>query len=337
MEASEILNQLKQGDFSPVYFLSGEEPHPIDQISDFIGEHAIPKEQQGFNRIIRYGKEADLPQVIGSARGYPMMGERQVILIKEAQVMPDWKNEKKRELFEQYIKNPQPSTILVICYRQASLDARTSFAKTVRQYTTFLESKKLREYEVVPWIESRLTDMSYQFTERAVWLLAQNIGNNLERLSNEIEKLAASVDKGELIDEARIARQIGVNREYTVFELQKALATKNLGQALKIASYFAGNPKSNPFLMILAMLTTYFSRMLAYVHANKTGSVASLKLNPMALREYQTVSRNFSSDSLERIIAALHQADLQYKNMIVASIDESQVWKELIMKLSDPQ
>jgi DNA polymerase-3 subunit delta len=240
-----------------------------------------------------------------------------------------------QQLFIDYAKNPQPSTILVLAHKYGSFDKRTALGKSLPQYCVFVDSKKIKDHEVIPWLEGHLQSLGYTYTEKAVWLMAEKLGNNLERLHKEVETLR-NVPANEKIDEGLVSRHIGINREYNAFELQKALITRDGNKAIAIVSYFSGNQKANPFLMVLALLTTYFNKLLSFHHLRKKGGgneARVLKIPPFVIKEYELAARNFSLIQTRQIIGYLMDADKQIKGVGAYTKSELSIWKELIMKI----
>ena len=226
MDYAEIMKSITAGQYAPVYFLQGDEPFFIDNIIDHIERNALDDAQKSFNQYVLYGKEIDFPQVITTARKFPMMGEKQVVIIKEAQELRGWTKDTNQSLVMQYLDNPVPSTILVFGYKYKSLDKRTKIGKALEKKAIFLNSKRIYDNQVPGWIQSYARARQVSIEQRAVMLLAENIGNNLQRLSNEIEKLLLNVKDGQSIDEQAVHRYVGISKEYNIFELQSALSSK---------------------------------------------------------------------------------------------------------------
>ncbi|MFK7952557.1 MAG: DNA polymerase III subunit delta [Ekhidna sp.] len=335
-EYPEIIKNIQQGSFAPVYFLQGEETFFIDNIIDNIEERALGETQKSFNQVILYGKETTLTDVIGTARRYPMMGERQVVIVKEAQEMRDWTKEDRQNLVLSYLENPLASTILVFGYKYKSLDKRTKLGKAMDKHSVFLNSKKLYDDKIPGWIKSYSQASQVKIEDSAVMMLSENIGNNLQRLANEIEKLLLNCKKGESITSQMVQRYVGISKDYNIFELQKALGTLNKLKAHKIADYFASNPSNNPMVLTIYSLFTYFSKLLL-VHQsdNKSDSaVASvIGVNPYFAREYIQAARNYPLGKVVQNIKHLQDADLQSKGIGFATKKEGPILTELVYKL----
>ena len=331
-----ILRDIKSGSFSPVYFLQGEEPFFIDNIIENIENTALDESQRSFNQIIYYGKDITLTDVIGTARSYPMMGERQVILVKEAQEMADWTKEDKQTLVINYLKNPLASTILVFGYKYKSVDKRTRFGKVIEKNSVFLNTRKLYDNQVPDWIKSYGKTKGVKIDDGAVMMLSENIGNNLQRLANEIEKLLLNVKEGQEINAAMVQRYVGISKDYNIFELQKALSAMNKLKAHKIADYFASNPGNNPLVLTIYSLFSYFSKFLLIHHlGNKNDkAIASLiGVNPFFVSEYIQAAKNYPVHKVAQNIKYLHEADMQSKGIGYATKKEGNVLTELVYKL----
>lgn len=331
-----ILKDINSGSFAPVYFLQGEETFFIDNIIENIENSALDESQKSFNQIILYGKDTSLTDVIGAARRYPMMGERQVVVVKEAQEMRDWTKEDKQTLVINYLENPLASTILVFGYKYKSIDKRTKFGKVIEKKSVFLNAKKLYDNQVPDWIRGYCKTESVQIEDNAVMMLSENIGNNLQRLANEIKKLLLNVKEGEDITASMVQRYVGISKDYNIFELQKALSGMNKLKAHKIADYFAANPGNNPLVLTIYSLFSYFSKLLMIHHSsdkNEKTLASLIGVNPFFVREYLQASRNYPVGKVVQNIKYLHEADMQSKGIGYATKKEGPVLTELVYKL----
>lgn len=332
----EIINQINANSFAPIYFLQGEETFFIDSIISAIEEKAIEESQRSFNQLILYGKEVSLADVIGAARRYPMMGERQLVVVKEAQEMRDWTKEDRQSLVINYLENPLASTILVFGYKYKSLDKRTRLGKHMEKYAVFLHAKKLYDNQIPDWIMSHCKGQGRKISGDAVMMLSENIGNNLQRLANEIDKLLLNAIEGKEIDAGMVQRYVGISKEYNIFELQKALSFGNRQKAYKITDYFAANPGNNPMVLTIYNLFSYFSKLLMIHHASDKNerSIASLiGVNPFFVKEYLQAARNYPLGKVIQNIKYLHEADLQSKGIGFATKKDGPVLTELVYKL----
>ncbi len=336
MTERDILKSLKNKEYAPLYFLQGDEPFYIDQISNYIEEYAIPEADKGFNQIVMYGKDSSMLEIIGNAKRFPMMAEKQLILVKEAQYLQDFKNEEGRDMLEAYCKNPAPSTVLVFCHKYGKLMGTTKLAKTLKKGSVFLTSDPIKDYKLVEWIQSYLSSNGIKATDKAVQMLADHIGTNLERLTNEINKLLINVDKSTVIDDSHIDKYVGINKDYNVFELQRALIAKDALKVNKIVKYFGANPKDHHPIPIIAFLYTMFSKILKLHTATdkSSGALASrLKIAPFVVKEYITAARNYSYGKVIQNIKYLHKADLAVKGVDSGQLKDGVILKQLVFEL----
>ncbi len=333
--ADSVLKDLKANKYSPVYFLQGEEPYYIDLISEYIENHALKPEEKGFNQTVLYGKDANIVGLLNIARRFPVMAQRQVVIIKEAQEISDLGQEKARTMLQNYCLKPVPSTILVFCHKYKKLDGRSKLAQTIAKESIFVETKKPYENQVPAWVTGYFQDKGFKINDKAVLLLAEFIGNDLSRMANEIDKLLINFTEKVQITEDLVSKYVGISKEYNTFELQDALTKKDILKANKIINYFATNPKNNPIIPIIALLYSYFTKVMLAHHSedkSKQGIAKTLGINPFFADDYVTASKNYPIGKVVKIIGFLHEADLHSKG-INASIDEGQILKELVFKV----
>lgn len=330
-----ILASLKENNYSPLYFLHGDEAFYIDRISDFIEKNGLPDAEKGFNQHIFYGKDVALRYVLENARRFPMMAQRQVIIVKEAQELSELKQKAGQEALTAYAKKPVPSTVLVFCHKHKKLDARTELSKTLDKQAILVTTKKLYDNQVPDWIRDYCKSQGCKIGGKATMMLSEYIGNDLNRIANEIDKLLISHDKGQEITDTVISKQVGFSKEYNVFELQSALAKRDVLKANQIINYFESNIKNNPIIPIISMLFSYFSKVLM-VHHNKGADAKQLasllKVNPYFVKEYMQAARNYPLLQTVAAIEAIHEADLKSKG-VAASISDGQLMKELVFKI----
>jgi DNA polymerase-3 subunit delta len=337
----EIIKDLKNKVYHPIYFLQGEEPFYIDAISDFISTHVLNDMEKEFNQTILYGRDSDIFTIVSAARRFPMMANYQVVVVKEAQDIK-WFSQKEKDKDEKdpmltYLLNPTKSTLLVLCYKYKTIDARTRNGKMIKEKTQFFESKKLYDNQVPAWIEKYIKEKNHKADERAITMLADYLGNDLSKISNEIDKILINLKDEQAISTNDIHNQIGISKEYNVFELQHALGEKNILKANRIINYFAANPKSNPFVLIIGNLFAFFNKLIVYQFAaDKTpkGIATALGINPFFVKDYDRAAKNYSIQKLENIISILREYDLKSKG--VNSTDKTtdgDLLKELIFKI----
>ncbi|WP_281615655.1 DNA polymerase III subunit delta [Flammeovirga sp. SubArs3] len=333
--ADSILNKMKEGNFSPLYVLQGDEPFFIDQIASYVEKNALTDAEKSFNQTILYGKDTTLVQVLESARRFPMMAMRQVIIVKEGQDLPDLNRKSSQEMFAQYAATPVPTTVLVICLKNKKLDGRGAAKKAVDKNAVLLDTKKLYDNKIPGWIKTFCKEKNYKIKDRAVNMIAEYIGNDLTRISNELEKLMLNYNEETEITETLISKHIGISREYNVFELQNALGVKDVLKANRIVMYFNENAKSNPFILVVGTLFTYFSKILV-VHENYSQNDQSLSkllgVNPYFVKDYKTAATNYPKLKVLTIIEHLQDADLKAKG-IRASLSDDENLKELVFKI----
>ena len=335
-EAIQILNNLKAGQYAPVYFLQGEEPYYIDLISDFIEQNALDETAKGFNQIVMYGKDVKMVDVINNAKRFPMMSDRQVVLIKEAQSIQDIGKENGDQLLIQYLDNPLSSTILVFAFKHKKLDRRKALYKSLDKHAILLTSNKLYDNQIPDWIRTYFKEKEYPITDKSVFMLAEYIGNNLERLSNEIDKMLINFKEKVEINDHLIQKYVGISKEYNAFELQKAVALKEIIKANKIVNYFEANPKNNPVIPIISLMYSFFSKMLIF-HATKDKSdqnlASAMGVNRFFIRDYKTAGKHYPVNKVVEIISHLRHADLQSKGVNAANLPDGQILRELIFKI----
>lgn len=335
-EFAQVVKDIQAGKFAPVYFLQGEEPFFIDNILGHIERSALDNSQKSFNQYVLYGKDTSFEQVITTARKFPMMGDRQVIIVKEAQEMKGWLKEEDTEMLLKYMENPVPSTILAFGYKYKTLDKRKKLGKSIDKLAVTILSKKLYDNQVAGWVKSYAQASKVNMTDGASMLLSENIGNNLERIANEIEKLLNNVGESRQIDEALVHKYVGISKEYNVFELQKMIGMGNQQKAMKIALFFADNPKNNPLILILFNLYSYFSKLALVLQANTSDDnqlARMIGVNPFFAKEYIAAARNYGIGRVIRNLEYIYQADLESKGIGSVNKKEKEVLTELIFKL----
>lgn len=334
--SADILKDLKKGQYAPVYFLQGEETFFIDQVSDFIEKNAIDEASKGFNQMVMYGKDVNVVAILNNARRFPMMSDRQLVLVKEAQNIADLQKEEGQKPLIQYLEKPVASTILVFCFKNKSLDKRKTFYKTLLKHAVVLTTKKLYDNQLPGWIEAYIKSKGYGINQKAVHLLCDSIGNNLERLSNEVDKMLINFSGPVEINEDMVQRYVGISKDYNVFELQKALTIRDVLKANQIINYFGANPKNNPILPIIAVLFSFYSKLLIAHSAkdkSERGIVSALKINPFFAKDYIIAMRNYSLMKVTDCISHLRKADLQSKGFGGSGMKDVDILKELVFHL----
>ncbi|MEL6606671.1 MAG: DNA polymerase III subunit delta [Bacteroidota bacterium] len=332
----QVLTQLQKKQYASVYFLQGEEPYYIDLITNYVEANVLSDAEKGFNLTVVYGKEGTIPTILSHARRFPMGSEYQVVLVKEAQELQDLKKEAGRKLLESYIQSPQPATLLVFAHKYKTLDARRSLSKTLAKQAVLVNSKKLYDNQLGAWITTYARDKGLSITEKATWMLQEYIGNDLERLANELSKICLNIEQSTGIDDVMVQTYVGISRNFNAFELQKALAKKDVPKAQQIVAHFAANPKNNPAIPLVALLFSFFSKLLRLHHAQDKSDAAlakALQVSPYFVQEYITAAKHYPLPKVIENIHHLHQADLQLKGVDYPATPEGQILKELIFKL----
>ncbi len=331
-----VLKDLKAKKFAPIYFLDGDEPYFIDLITDYIEKHAIAEHEKGFNQLIMYGKDSPLNVILSNARKFPMMADRQVVIVKEAQSIPDLGKEDAQKLFLSYINNPLPSTILVFAHKHKKLDGRGSLKKELDKKTVFVNSEKVKDWKLTEWVESYFKELGHQIDIKAAQLLADSIGNNLDVISNEVGKMLINFSEPTKFTTEHISKYIGINKEYNNFELTKALGYKDAIKANQIIHYFIQNPKAHPVIPIFSLLYNYFSK-IALIH--RAGAMPENQLagvigvHPYGVKEYLAVSKNYKLGKVIEVFAYIKEADLRFKGVDSGSMDEGEILRELVYKI----
>jgi len=330
-EVKQIVSDIRDGTIRPIYFLMGEEPYFIDKLAEFIGDAILTEEEKGFNQMVLYGKDTALDEILAIAKRYPMMAERQVVIVKEAQHLS-----RTIEDLVSYADNPQLSTVLVICYKYKKLDKRKKLHKALRKHAVVFESRKLYENQVSEWIRTLLKGKGYSISHKAALLLVEYLGTDLSRISNELDKLLISLPAASEISPADIEEHIGISKDYNNFELKKAIGERDMRKAARIVHYFSENPKENPFVVTVTLLHNFFSQLLQYHgltdHSPKNVAGA-LHINPYFVSEYQTAARNYPMKKVSQIISELREMDLKGKGVGAGNISHADLLKELLVKI----
>ncbi len=341
MNINELIKDLKNRKFKPVYLLHGEESYYIDKASSYMEEHILTDAEKGFNQSVFYGKDTDVMSIINSAKRFPMMSEYQVLIVKEAQDLKwgkDGDDDKKTgDPLLSYLENPLGSTILVFCYRNGKFDKRKKTYKAIEKKGVVFESAEIYENKVPGWIEDFVRDKGYSIHARASALLAEYLGNDLSKVANELEKLMLNVKKGQEINADDVQNNIGISKEYNVFELQSAIGRKDAFKVNQIINYFAANPKNNPIQLLLGTLNTYFSKVLKYHYAtdrSPQGLARELGVAPFFVKDYEMAGRSFSKQKTFQVISYLRECDLKTKGVDASgNTEQGELMKELLFKI----
>ena len=339
MSAKDIIKDLQARKFKPVYLLHGEEPFYIDEIVNYMEANVLNDMEKSFNQTVMYGEDTDMATIINEAKRYPMMSDYQLIIVKEAQELK-WDKEtdqtyKDSEFILNYFEKPIPTTILVFAYKYAVFDKRKKIYKAIANSGLAFQSDLVRDYQLTGWIDAYVKQQGYQIETKASALMAEFLGANLSKIANEVEKLCLNIPKNRIITATDIQKNIGISKEYNVFELQKALSYRDIFKCNQIINYFADNPKANPVVMIMANLNSYFTKILKYHYIiNKADAAKELGINPFFVKDYKAAANTFSIDKIFDIINCLREYDLKSKGLeSSANTGEGELLKELLFKI----
>ncbi|MFL5742140.1 MAG: DNA polymerase III subunit delta [Flavisolibacter sp.] len=332
MILEKILNELKKRQFRPVYWLEGEEEYFIDQVIDYAEHRILTESEKGFNLSVFYGRDSSWPDLINACRKYPMLSDLQVVILKEAQSMRDL------ERLESYIEKPLSSTLLFVAYKGKKVDGRTRLAKLLKEKATVLTTKKLYDNELPEWTQELVQSKGYTISNKALMLLIDHIGNDLSRLNNEINKLVLNLASRKNISEDDIETYVGVSKEFNVFELQQAIAHKDLYKAMRIIQYFEANPKAAPIQLVFPSLYNFFSKvqMIYSIPSRDEKSVATaIGVNSFFARDYVQTASRYSLQEIEKLILLLHQYNLKGIGINDAGNSDAMLMKEMVVKMID--
>lgn len=332
MDTNKIIADIKGRKLLPVYLLHGEEPYAIDRVSDCIENDVLDDAQKGFDQTVLYGKDTDFTTIVSAARRYPMMSDYQVIVVKEAQNLK-WKED---ELLVAYLENPMKSTVLVLAYKHGKFDKRRKVYKAAEKAGIVLESPKLYDDKIAPWINTFVKERGWGIHPQAAAMMAEYLGTDLSKVVNELEKLMLNVPQGQEISVQDIERNIGISKDYNVFELTTALAKRDAARAFRIVDYFAANPRSNPMPVVLGAIGGYFTKVLKYHYLTDRSpqSVArALGVHPFFTREYDVAARTFNRRKTFDIITHLRACDLKSKGLNSVNPEPGDLLKELVYKI----
>jgi DNA polymerase-3 subunit delta len=327
----DIMADLKKKIYKTVYFLAGEEPYYIDQITNYIEENVLPESEKAFNQITLYGEDTSVASITETSRRFPMMANHQVVIVREAQTL------KKIEDMIYYVEKPLVSTILVLNYKYKTIDKRTKLYKALDSTAVYFESARLKDYQVPAWIERYLMVKGIKAEPNAGALLNEYLGNDLHKITNELEKLIISLPTGKpVITTSLIEKNIGISKDYNNFELQKAIGERNILKSNMIIKYFNDNPKDNPISLTIASLFSYYSKVLTYHYMpdkSKNNVAAVLKINPYFVKDYETAASKYNASKTVQVISLLRTYDLKSKGFGDLSSTQGDLLKELVFKI----
>ena len=331
-DANRILSDLKQQKYNSVYFLMGEEAYFIDQIANYIQENVLQAHERDFNQTIVYGRDTTIEDIVGAAKRYPMMAEKQVVIVKEAQDLS-----RTIEKLADYVLNPTESTVLVFCYKYKKLDKRKALAKSLNKAKAeMVEFKSLYENQVGDWITRQMNEKGYRIEPKAAYLLVEFLGANLSNIANELSKLQIILPVGTHITPDHIEENIGISKDFNVFELNKAIGNMEIVKARKITNYFMQNPKDHPNVVTVAMLYNFFIKVMQFhglTDKSERNAASKLKVNPYFVKDYITAAKNYPMKKVSFIIEKIREADLKSKGVGATPLSQNDVLKELLSQI----
>lgn len=331
MNIESILSEVTKKIFQPVYLLHGEEPYYIDIISNAIYQNALEEHERDFNQAVLYGKDTDLLSIISEAKNYPMMADRRLVVVREAQNLKD-----DFAKLEAYCENPNPTTVLVIEYKYKKFDSRKKIAKIIAKNGVMFESVKVKDYQLTNWINSYLRDRNYQITPKASQLLADSLGNDLSKITNELSKLELLLQKGTTISDIHIEENIGISKDYNVYELVNAISTRDTYKAFQIVEYFENNPKAGPLVLVISSIFNLFSQIMRIQFSSSKipdELAKQLKVHPFVVKGLIQASKIYPPKKAASNISVLYEFDLKSKGVNNSSATPGELMKEMIYKL----
>jgi DNA polymerase-3 subunit delta len=331
----QLVKDLQKREFANVYLFYGEEPYFIDELTDYLTENTLTDIEKELNQYVLYGRDSTAAMVVNSSKQFPMAGDRQLVVLREAQDM-DLKKEETVGLLLSYLKNPQPSTVLVIAHKYKTIPAKLLKAVSASDKAVAVESKRKYESELPAWITAQVKNSGYSISDKAAIMLVEFLGNNLEKINNELSKLYINLTRTKAITEESIEQFIGISKDYNIFEFQKALAKKNITVANKIANHFALNPGENSIFKTIPMLFNFFSKVLL-IHSlpdkSESAIISKAKISLYTKQDYIDAYRNYNAKKVMDIISWLRECNTRALGIDNYSVDQGELLKELVFKI----
>ncbi len=330
MSVETILDDWKKKKFKPVYWFEGEEDYYIDKLTKYAETSILSEAEAGFNLTVFYGREANWADIVNACMRYPMFSENQVVLLKEAQQMKDI------DKLEAYIARPLPSTVFVVAHKEKKVDGRSKLAKLLKDKTELLQTKKMYDNQLPAWTEKLVHAKGFQINQKALLLLVDHIGNDLSRIDNEIDKLLLNLGDRKQITEDDIEKFVGVSKDFNVFELQDAIARKDLAKAVRIIHYFESNPKAGPIQLVLPSLYNFFSKVFQLFGTNlrdEKAAAAATGISPFFIKDYIAAASRFDYEGVERILLLLHEYNLKAVGVNNAGAGDGALMREMVGKM----
>lgn len=351
-EILKIVNDIKAGNIKPIYFLMGEEPYYIDKLSEYIEKNILQEHERDFNQTILYGRDVSLEDIVSAAKRFPMMADKQVIIIKEAQDLAKYingggndeedfiKDSKKSKPvlspFMSYLANPVTTTVLVFCYKYKVIAKNKKVYKSLIKNGLVFDSKKMYDSQVGSWISRILKPKGYDIEPKANAMLVEFLGNDLSKINNELEKLQIILPKGSTISAKNIEENIGFSKDFNVFELRKSLGNKEQLKSYQIVQYFADNPKDNNIVMVVGLVFSFFVTILKYhgiKDKNPKNVAAVLSVNPYFLKDYDVALKNYPMKKVSQIVNTLREIDTKSKGVNANGMPLNDLYKEMLIKI----
>ena len=329
-----IFKNIKNKEFLPIYFFHGEEAYCIDIAVKALENDVLTEDEKAFNQTVVYGKDTNYNEILSLAKQYPMMGDKQLIIVKEAQDLKF--NDEETKILEKYVENPVESTILVFAHKHKKVDSRKKVFKTLDKAKMLFHSEPVKDYNLAKWIDDEARNLQIKLAPGISQLLADYLGNDLSRIANELNKMKLVLKDGEVLDGKLVETHIGISKEFNVFELQKALGKKDANTAFKIAYYMGKNPKTNPIVMTIGNLYNFFSNVVLYhtvSHQSPPTIASELGINPYFVKDYAEAARLYPLKFATRIISVLREIDLKSKGLGAVNMDEGELLKEMVYKI----
>jgi len=333
MSAKEVLADISKRKLKPIYLLHGEEAYYIDLITQALESKVLSDAEKGFNQTILYGKDTDWVTIVNAAKRYPMMSDYQVILVKEAQHL---KWDKSDELLLAYAENPLPSTVLAFAFKYGKFDKRKKIYKAIEKKGAVLESAKIYDNKLIPWIDEYVKEKGMRITPQAAAMIGEYLGTELSKVANELDKMMLNVPKEREIGVKDVQDNIGISKDFNVFELQTALGRRDVFKVNQIIDYFAANPKSNPLPVLMGSLYTYFVKLLKYHYLpdkSQQSAARELGVHPFFVKDYEMAARNYSKGKLFQIMNYLKEYDLKSKGVDAYNLEPGDLMKEMMFKV----
>ncbi len=330
MDHLELIKDAKAKNFKPIYLLHGEEPLFIDLVSEALVENALEEHERDFNLTTAYGKDALAVQLINEAKAYPTMAERRVVILREAQSFGEIAD------LEPYFSKPNPQTVFILCYKYKTLDARSAVFKAIKSNGIVFKSEKIKDYKMLDFIKRMAKDLGYSLSEKAAIMLYEFLGTDLSKIQGELEKLSLLVEKGSQINEVHVEENIGISKDYNLFELTNAIAERDVPKAFQIVHYFEANPKNGPLVAVVGNLFNFFASLMRmhFLKGVSDGEIAKkIGMHPYVVGKYKNYLRVYNPKKISANIATLHEYDLKSKGIDNSHFTEGELMRELVFKL----